>query len=98
MLLGCALPIADVGLIPEFPIPFLHLLPAVALHAMRNPLIHELGPFLIVFRRIGPSCKYIFVGRSRFPVMAIRFRMNGQRFWHKSYFGHGPHASMNVNI
>src|SRR5216684_1800332 len=49
------LPVIDVGLIPNFPQPGLHLGSAVALAQMPDKLIYDVRPSLIIPGRICPA-------------------------------------------
>ena len=48
-------PVADVGLIPNLPVPRLRLGLAVAQNAMQGQLVDQLAPLLEFFGRIGPA-------------------------------------------
>src|SRR5262249_24430502 len=64
-------PIANVWLVPDFPVPRLDLFAAVSLQTMPHPLTDQLAPLVIVLRRIGPAGKNLVVPRSRRPVVLI---------------------------
>src|SRR5213593_2468470 len=50
-----ALPVADVRLVPHFPIPARYLLAAVLLDLVPSPSVDQLRPPCVVARRIGPT-------------------------------------------
>src|SRR5467141_1546904 len=56
--LGSALPVSDIGFIPDFPQPGFYFRVAVALAKMPNKLKNDFRPLLIVLRRVGPAGKY----------------------------------------
>ena len=53
VLLGRALPVADVGLVPDLPPPALDLGATVPLHGVLHPLLAEATPLVVVLRRVG---------------------------------------------
>ena len=71
-LLGGTVPVGGaVGLVPDFPIPRLDLGAAVAGDAVRDPLVNELGPFGVIFRRIGPAAGDEAVGEAGAPGVLV---------------------------
>ena len=77
-LLRRAAPVADVRLVPDLPVPRLHLGAAVLLDAVSRPLVDQLAPFRVVLRRIGPAGEDLVVpGRGR-PAMLVRLRLHGE--------------------
>src|SRR5205807_551216 len=56
-ILWCAAPIADVCFVPGFPVPRFHFGFSVTLNAVFRPLISQLTPFGVIFRRISPTSK-----------------------------------------
>src|SRR6267378_8220846 len=55
--LGSALPVSDIGFIPDFPQPGFYFRVAIALAKMLNKLKNDFRPLLIVLRRVGPAGK-----------------------------------------
>src|SRR5882762_1047269 len=84
-----ALPVADVGLIPNFPEPSFYLCVAVSCAKMADELKDEFGPLLIILWRIGPAGEN---GALR-KIVAVGLRMSGKRFGHKSNFDQGLDSS-----
>ena len=54
-LLRRAVPVADVRLVPDFPVPALDFALAVPLDRVAHPLVDELAPLVVVLRRIRPA-------------------------------------------
>src|SRR5581483_157016 len=52
VVIDCAMPVEDVGLVPYLPVPGFDLRPPVLLHAVAHPLVNQLLPFVVVARRI----------------------------------------------
>src|SRR6266404_2233786 len=77
-----ALPVADIRLVPNFPEPSFYLCVAVSCAKMADKLKNEFSPLLIILWRIGPAGEN---GALR-KIVAIRLRMSGKRFGHKSDF------------
>src|SRR5207248_6383476 len=94
----CAAPVADVGLIPDFPVPGLDFSAAILLDAMFGPLEDQLCPLRIVLRRISPACIDLLVTRARRPTMLIRLRLDRQIFWHEANLRIGTHAPSEISI
>src|SRR5580658_2851192 len=66
----CSVPVADVGLVPNFPEP--RVRPAsVAVAQMSGVGFDKLRPFGFVLGRIGPAGEYVALGKA----VAIRFGM-----------------------
>src|SRR5689334_10801226 len=72
ILLGRALPISDIRLVPDLPQPRLHLCLSIALHAVSGPLKDEFGPLLVILGRVGPTRVDIVVVVAWLPGVAVR--------------------------
>jgi len=92
--LGRAFPVADVGFVPNLPIPGLDLAAAVTLDGMEHPLAHQLSPAGVVFRRVGPALTVI----GRGPVAGVGLRMDRKRLRHEADFDEGPGAGLHVGV
>lgn len=46
---------SNVGLIPHFPVPRVHLIRTIPFHGMLGPFVYQLSPFLIVRRHMSPT-------------------------------------------
>src|SRR5580658_9777619 len=55
ILFGAPLPVSDIRLVPNLPVPARYFLFAVLRHAVFHPLIDELRPFLVITRWLRPS-------------------------------------------
>ena len=92
-----ALPIEDVWLVPHFPIPGFYFGLTVTLDAVLHPLKHQLSPFLIIVRWIGPaSMQRIFATGN--PGMLIRLRLAGQGFWHKANLHQRTQVAFTISV
>ena len=97
-LLRGAAPVADVRLVPHFPIPALDLGLAVFLDAMFGPLENQLGPLGVVLGRISPAGVNLVVLRERGPVMLIRLRLHGKFLGHETDLRIRLHAAREVGV
>ena len=97
-LLGRPLPVADVGLVPDLPVPALHLGAAVLLDAVLDPLVDQLGPLGVVLRRMGPAGVDVVVGQTRTPFVLVGLRLDRQRLRHEPDLHVGLHATLQVGV
>src|SRR5262249_32337300 len=93
-----ALPISNVRLIPQLPIPGADLFFAVTLDRMEYPLPDQLRPLRVILRRIGPAGVNLPIRLAGFPVVAIRLRLDGHSFGHKADFDQWPCAGLDVSV
>src|SRR5688572_6764494 len=90
------LPVTDVRLIPQLPIPFFHFYFSIPVNTMECPLVNKFRPFVVVFWRVGPATVDVGIWSAWFPGMLVGFRLDRQSFRHKAYFKQGSHASVYV--
>ena len=84
VLFRSSVPIRDVGFVPDFPIPGLHLVLPVLLHAVLHPLVDQLAPFVVILGRIRPSDGVIPVCGAGNPGRVIRLRLRRERLRHEA--------------
>ncbi len=97
-LFGSAFPVADVGLVPDLPVPLLDLGAAVLLDGVLDPLVDELGPLGVVLRRIGPAGVDVVVGQARTPLVLVRLRLDGERLRHEADLRVGLEPALQVGV
>ena len=97
-LFGSSLPVADVGLVPDLPVPLLDFGAAVLLDGVLDPLVDELGPLPVVLRRIGPAGVDVVVGQARTPLVLVRLRLDGERLRHEPDLRVGLEAALQVGV
>src|ERR1700712_3265211 len=97
ILLLCTFPIT-VWFVPNFPVPAFHFFLSVTFNRMFYPLVNQLAPFIIIFRRISPAGENFTIGFSWFPVVFVRFGMGGQGLWHKTYLCQWFHAPFDIGV
>ena len=93
-----AVPVADVRLVPDLPIPLFDLGRAVSFDAMFRPLIDQLAPFRVILRRIRLSARdrrAVVVDRR---VVRIILRMRRQRLRHETDLHIGLDAAFEVGV
>ena len=88
------MPVADVRLIPDFPIPPGDFGFTRTGDAVQSQLIDQFTPLGIILRRIGPAHEKFVLG----PVMAIRVRMRGKGLRHEADFDKRLHSSLKIGI
>ena len=88
------MPVADIWLIPDFPIPPGDFALSVASDAVHRQLIDQFTPLGKILRRIGPAHEKFVLG----PVMAIRLGMRGKGLRHETDFDKRLHAKLQVGI
>src|SRR5438105_12780977 len=91
-----AAPVTDVRLVPNLPIPRLHLCASIFFDAMFRPLADQLGPLLVIRWRIGPAGENRSVILARTPMMLIRLWFGGKFLWHETDLGVRPHSALQV--
>src|SRR5262245_41801793 len=65
------LPVADVRLIPKFPVPRLNLGAAISCNRVAHPLVNQLCPFLVIARRIRPAGEDCVIGPLNSPFVTV---------------------------
>ena len=95
---GSTLPVVNIRFIPRLPIPRLNFRSAVPVHTMPNPLIHQITPFVIITRRVGPAGIYFLILQIRIPFVLIRLRLNGKRFRHKTDLCIRPYSVHKIRV
>ena len=97
-LLGSPLPVVDVGLVPDLPVPALHLGLAVLQGAVLDPPVDQLGPPGVVLRRMGPAGVDVVVGQTRAPLVLVRLRLDGERLGHEADLRVGLEPPLQVGV
>jgi hypothetical protein len=95
---GSSFPVADVGLVPDLPVPLLDFGVAVLLDGVLDPLVDELGPLAVVLRRIGPAGVDVVVGQARTPLVLVRLRLGGERLGHETDLRVGLEPALHVGV
>ncbi len=98
ILLGRAFPVADIGLVPDFPEPRFYFLAPVLPHAVRHPLVDQLGPLGIVLGWIRPAQEDVVVLVAGRPMVAIRLRVGGERLRHEANLHQRLHLALHIGI
>src|ERR1019366_1268911 len=92
--LGSSLPVTDVRLVPHLPIPALYFTRAISFRAMTRPLINQLRPGVIIFRRVGPASPQRADGEG----VPIRLGMRGQCLRHETNLHQRLHAGLLISV
>ena len=95
---GRPLPIPDVGLVPDLPIPALDFTLSVSLHRVRHPLGDELAPLVVVLRRMGPTGVDAVVVEARPPIVFVRLRLGRQGLRHEADLDERLHLALDVGV
>ncbi len=97
-LFGCAVPVTDVRLVPDFPPPCVHFTPAVLRCDMTTDLVNQLAPLCVVRRRVRPAGVDVVVVVAGLPEMTVRLRMARERLGHEAELDEGLHLARNVGV
>src|SRR5262249_20771587 len=95
-LLGRAMPVADVGLLPCFPVPFFYFDATVLLDAMFRPLVDQFAPLRIILGRVSPTCVNLVISGIRRPVMLVRLWLQGKLPRHEANLDVRPNAAIQI--
>ena len=90
---GCAVPVADVGLVPHFPEP-VGGLAAVAIAQVGGVGEDQLRPLSFVLGRVGPAGKDVALGEG----VAVGLGMSGKGLRHETDFDQRTHTSGDESI
>src|SRR5262249_54360966 len=95
---GCAAPVTDVRLVPDFPIPGLDFSPPVLFQAMLRPGKRQVPPLGVISRWVSPAGENFVVSRPRRPMMLVRFRFARERLGHETDLDVGTDAVLQVGV
>ena len=97
-LLRRAAPIADVRLVPGFPIPGLDLGAAISLDAVFCPLVNQFLPLGVVLRWIRPPGEdFVVLGRGG-PMVLIRLRFDRKVLGHETDLHVRTEAALQISV
>ncbi len=98
VLLRRALPVADVGLVPDLPQPALDLGAPVALDRVTHPLVDQLSPFAVILRRVRPAGPDRRARLVEAEAVLVWLRLDGERLGHEADLDQRLHAALDVAV
>ena len=97
-LLGRALPVADVRLVPGLPVPGRTSASPYRSMQCLTHCVDQLGPLRVVLRRVGPAREDVAVRESRPPLVLVRLGLRRESLGMKPIWTYGPHAALQVRV
>src|SRR5262245_5356388 len=91
-------PVADVGLVPDFPVPALDFTASVFLDRVLDPSRDQIAPPVVVLRRIAPAGIDAVVVEPRGPVVLVGRRLRRHRFGHEADLDERLHLPFHVGV
>jgi hypothetical protein len=97
-LLRRPLPVADVRLVPQLPVPALDLGAAILFDRVADPLKDQFRPLRVIARRVRPAGENRVVCLINRPFVAVRLRFDRERFGHKSDLDQRLHSTFDISV